>query len=143
MNLITFREWSVLLCHRCEGSFYEEAVLEALLSQPDLRISYLRPALLTNLACPLSPEAGREKINCPSCQKQMTRESYSSENPLLVDRCGEGHGIWLDDGELGQLSSEWEAHYTHAEPSFWEALRRLVGLKPKLSILRVETEPEG
>lgn len=136
MTVITFREWSVLLCPRCEGTFYDEAVLEALLSQPDLRISYLRPALLTNLASPHSAEIDRQRVDCPVCQKEMERESYSEENSLLVDRCVEGHGIWLDDGELGQLSSEWESQYTHAEPGFWEALRRLMGLKPRLSILK-------
>ena len=144
MTDISFREWAVLLCPRCEGTFYDEAVLEALLCQPDLRISYLRPALLTNLASPHSPEVDRERVGCPNCDKLMVRESYSSENPLLVDRCADGHGIWLDDGELGQLASEWESEYRHAEPGFWEALRRLLGLKPRLSILkRVEAGEEA
>jgi len=129
MNTITFREWTVSLCPRCEGTFYDESTLQALLRQPDLRLSYLRPALLPNLACPHGEGTERQKIACPECQKEMKREAYSSTDPLLVDRCVEGHGIWLDDGELGHLYMERELNDIHPTPSFFEGFRRLIGLK--------------
>jgi Zn-finger nucleic acid-binding protein len=131
MLTTVFRQWSVSLCPRCEATFYDETVLETLLRQPDLRLSYLRPALLPNLACPHPPEDDRNRIDCPICQAEMTREGYSSSNPMLVDRCPAGHGIWLDDGELGNLVSEWENSHQHVEPGFWEGLRRLLGRPPK------------
>ena len=139
MNVITFREWSVLLCPRCEGTFYEEEVLETLIHQPDLRLSYLRPALLCNLSSPHPEEDDRLRIGCPTCQKEMLREEYAAENPLLVDRCPEGHGIWLDDGELGHLYQERERLHPHPDPGFFEGLRRLLGLRPKLG--EDETQP--
>lgn len=134
MLTITFREWEVALCPRCEGTFYEEPTLDTLLRQPDLRLSYLRPALLPNLASPHPDEVDRARIVCPLCPQTMTREAYSEENPLLVDRCPDGHGIWLDDGELGTLAAKWERSYSHVEPSFWEGLRRLLGLRPRVVI---------
>lgn len=133
MTTVVFREWSIWLCPRCEGTFYDEAVLRDLLQQPDLRMSYLRPALLPNLATDHPPEVERPRINCPLCRETLVRENYSSDHSLLVDRCPQGHGLWLDDGELGALAEGWEELHTHQEPGFFEALRRLVGLKPKIS----------
>src|SRR5690606_11708836 len=100
MIQICFRSWVVKLCPRCEGTFYKEDILESLLRQPDIRLSYLRPAILPNLASPHPPEDDRNRLPCPACAQMMTRERYSDTIPLLVDRCPEGHGIWLDDGEL-------------------------------------------
>jgi Zn-finger nucleic acid-binding protein len=134
MSQIGFREWLVLLCPRCEGTFYHESTLDALLVQPDLRLSYLRPALLPNLATPHPEETDRDRIGCPTCRETMTREVYSPEDTVLVDRCPQGHGIWLDDGELGQLYGDRELKHPHPEPGFWEGLRRLVGLRPRLQL---------
>jgi Zn-finger nucleic acid-binding protein len=132
MQIITFREWEVFLCPRCEGTFYDEATLDILLAQPDLRLTYLRPALLPNLASPNPEEVDRAKIACPACCEPMRRERYSEGDPLLVDRCPKGHGIWLDDGELGHLYLQREQSRFHKDPSFFEGLRRLLGLRPRL-----------
>lgn len=134
MNSVTFRNWSVLLCPRCEGTFYDESVLETLLHQPDIRLSYLRPALLSNLSSPHPEEVDRARIGCPDCKEEMRREAYAEENPLLVDRCPNGHGIWLDDGELGDLFAQREKLHPHPDPGFIEGFRRLIGLKPKLTV---------
>ena len=134
MIVITFRQWEVNLCPRCEGTFYDESVLETLLRQPDLRLSYLRPAILPNLASPHPSEDSRTRITCPSCDMLMIREFYSETNPMLVDRYPECNGIWLDDGELGNLVAGWETSYSHVEPGFWEGLRRLLGLQPRILI---------
>ena len=141
MRIITFREWSVLLCPRCEGTFYEESTLKQLLRQPDLRLSYLRPALLPNLASPHLEEDDRDQIQCPNCPQIMKREPYSQENNLLVDRCPDGHGIWLDDGELGHLFTEREKAHPHSEPHFWEGLKRLLGYKPSSPLDASSPEP--
>lgn len=132
MNATTHREWSVLLCPRCEGTLYNEATLEELLQQPDLRLSFLRPALLCNLASPHPAETDRTRIPCPECHEVMDREGYSKGSAILVDRCPSGHGIWLDDGELGQLFTERELDDPLPQPGFREGLRRLLGLKPIL-----------
>lgn len=133
MNRVTFRHWEVRLCPRCEGTFYDQETLDTLLQQPDLRLSYLRPALLSNLSSPHPEEVDRSRISCPNCHKEMRREGYSEENPLLVDRCGDCNSIWLDDGELGHLFEERVKKHPHPRPGFVEGLRRLVGMVPRVA----------
>lgn len=133
MTVVTFRCWTVHLCPRCEGTFYREDDLQALLEQPDLRLSYLRPALLRNLDAPFSEEVATGPIPCPTCQQVMKKEPYDGELSLQVDRCSEGHGVWLNDGELGSLWAQRELLYPTADPGFFEGLRRLLGMRPRLS----------
>lgn len=133
MQTISLRENQMLLCPRCEGSFSEEATIERLLRQPDLRLSGLRPTLLSNLFCAHPNAETRPLIRCPICQDGLKREAYNEETSMLVDRCAAGHGIWLDDGELGHLLACYELKHPQENPSFFEALRRLLGRAPRMS----------
>lgn len=131
MNRIHFREWIVNLCPRCEGSFTEEEHLRGVLRQPDIRLSSLRPALLQNMMTTHPEEEDRGLVPCPQCNKEMIREQYTELSSVNIDRCPDGHGIWLDDGELGILVEVLEADSPLPPPGFWEGLRRLAGLKPR------------
>jgi len=49
-------------------------------------------------ACELNLMAEREvKRLCPMCSAEMTK---SIVEKIIVDRCPDGHGAWLDGGEL-------------------------------------------
>jgi Zn-finger nucleic acid-binding protein len=61
---------------------------------------------------------GEKKIPCPLCRKSMEkiRVSRESTGGLRVDRCVNGHGTWLDGGELHalvELSDFPAAHRIH------------------------------
>lgn len=47
---------------------------------------------------------------CPECEKQMLQNRYPYAAEVLIDRCPDGHGIWLDAGELDhvQMAVEWQ-----------------------------------
>ncbi|MBU1518608.1 MAG: zf-TFIIB domain-containing protein [Planctomycetes bacterium] len=41
---------------------------------------------------------------CPICLKKMQKVLAADENqPLVIDRCPKGHGLWFDRGELSQI----------------------------------------
>ena len=62
----------------------------------------------------------------------MSREPYSAEDQLFVDRCRACDKIWLDDGELGHLCTQRELKTPPVAPGFFEGLRRLIGLTPRI-----------
>lgn len=133
MTNVHFRQWTISLCPRCEGSYSDEETLKQVLRQPDLRLSNIRAALLPNLVAAHPDETERSTIPCPACSKQMKRQSYAEDSEVNVDRCLDCNGIWLDDGELGHLLEDREERDPLAPPGFWEGLRRLLGRAPKLS----------
>ncbi len=47
--------------------------------------------------------AGGSPRRCPRCPAKMGPQTVPCDPPLQVELCPRGHGIWLDQGELGAL----------------------------------------
>jgi len=55
-------------------------------------------------------ESRREMVNpaaaeavCPQCGAVMQQSRYNYAQEVLIDRCPQGHGIWLDQGEVEHI----------------------------------------
>jgi Zn-finger nucleic acid-binding protein len=55
-------------------------------------------------------ESRREMVNpaaaeaaCPQCGEVMRQNRYNYAQEVLIDRCSQGHGIWLDEGEVEHI----------------------------------------
>ncbi len=57
-------------------------------------------------------EAEREEaqplVSCLKCGAQMERRRYGLGSQTVIDVCPQGHGLWLDGGELEQLEQFYE-----------------------------------
>ena len=47
-------------------------------------------------------------IACPKCQSEMSAKEYAYCSQVIVDVCPEGHGMWLDAGEVQALEKFFE-----------------------------------
>lgn len=45
----------------------------------------------------------RSKYSCPDCHAQLTEYVFLNPNTLLVDRCPNNHGVYLEDRELERV----------------------------------------
>lgn len=43
------------------------------------------------------------RYQCPVCQTKMTEYVFANPSNLLVDRCPNGHGVYLEDRELQRV----------------------------------------
>ncbi|MBN9415946.1 hypothetical protein ABS71_03775 [bacterium SCN 62-11] len=43
------------------------------------------------------------RADCPACEISMTRRFYSHARQVLVDRCPDCRGIWMDHSELADI----------------------------------------
>ncbi len=89
------------LCPKCDGCWFSQAELNDALNATDaqLRKKGLGPTLDDD------KKAETEfSIRCPICSLRLKRQEYIRGSGLMVDSCFE-HGMWLDDGELGELRS--------------------------------------
>lgn len=44
-------------------------------------------------------------LRCPSCTQQMEPRNYGGNTGLIIDRCENCGGIWLDDSELEHVQA--------------------------------------
>ena len=116
---------SVEFCPHCEGTWYDLEELETVLALPDLRLSQLRPALAPNRKPAVANKQLERPVSCPRCGRTLIREHYGMGCQVEVDRCP-AHGIWLDDGELGELLEHHESFEQSQPQSFLDYLRGLL-----------------
>lgn len=91
-------------CVTCGGIWLDAGELELLLDDPDRT----RRLLDSFREIPAAAEALRR---CPICEKKMAKIVVGpSPPPLLVDKCPQSDGLWLDKGELQDLleRGEWD-----------------------------------
>jgi len=49
-------------------------------------------------------KSSKEQLRiCPICLKKMHKIHAGSDEPVIIDRCPKGHGLWFDKGELPQV----------------------------------------
>jgi Zn-finger nucleic acid-binding protein len=51
----------------------------------------------------LPGQAGQSALICPRCDVPLTAITPRDQQELILDRCPECAGLWLDAGELGKL----------------------------------------
>jgi Zn-finger nucleic acid-binding protein len=86
-------------CQRCRG---------LLLARPTFAEAVaLRRARASGAAAPpvpLDPRELERRINCPSCRARMDIHPYYGPGNIVIDSCTACDLIWLDHGELQQIT---------------------------------------
>ena len=48
-------------------------------------------------------EEQQTHVKCPICQSAMASINYDYSSGIILDRCPQGHGLWLDGAELEKV----------------------------------------
>lgn len=81
-------------CPSCGGSWFDRGELDKLDDSTVVDAE--------NLPFTSAPSDHGE-LPCPRCEKPLESISPEDAPSLVIDRCPEGHGYWLDQGELEQI----------------------------------------
>ncbi|MFA5293045.1 MAG: zf-TFIIB domain-containing protein [Phycisphaerae bacterium] len=83
-------------CQNCGGIWLDASELELLFE--DQRQSRLFIDSFEQVKS--SKEQSRP---CPICLKKMHKIQVGGDEPVVIDRCANGHGLWFDKGELPRV----------------------------------------
>jgi Zn-finger nucleic acid-binding protein len=84
-------------CVHCGGIWLDTGELELLLEDPP-KAKHLLASFRE-----VPPATGQAR-KCPICDRKMTRIAVGrSEQPLFIDKCRHGDGLWFDKGELQDI----------------------------------------
>lgn len=103
----TFGTVTIDLCDSCGGHWYDAGELE--------RIRELGPAGRPAAAPDVAPrwvDSKHDSIVCPRCRQPLATERYAYSSDLVLDRCNNCNGVWVDAGELDRMDAligEWSA----------------------------------
>jgi len=89
-------------CLHCGGIWLDAGELELLLDTDEDR-ERLKSFLIED------DSVKEKKYPCPICNKKMKKVFVGEEKKILIDKCKNNHGLWLDKGEFDdviELSSQ-------------------------------------
>lgn len=87
------------MCPECDGMLLKELDPFLKMSEEQLRQSPLQEGLFAD-----HPEVELDNlVCCPLCSQTMRRLNYCGDSGIVIDSCPDGHGVWLDDGELARI----------------------------------------
>ena len=96
MAVLEYDQVEVDYCMACHGIWLDAGEIELLFGD-----AAACQALLTG--GDLERARGERRRRCPICRKKMGKDVSSSGTPVTYDRCPAGHGLWFDEGELGEI----------------------------------------
>ena len=100
MIVVEYNDVELDWCTSCQGVWFDATELELLLKSMGIDSQNL---LLNDIFN--SPEARLldKRRKCPRCERKMKEANIGGHPEILVDVCPQGHGLWFDGGEVGQL----------------------------------------
>jgi Zn-finger nucleic acid-binding protein len=102
----------------CAGIWLDDADMELGLDITD----DLQPLAIA----PSQTPDGSQPAACPVCQTDMARFRWNYTSPVTLDQCPDGHGTWVDGGEV-QAMEEYEEHEV-LSPMDQSRLRARIGM---------------
>ncbi len=99
--IVEFEGVELDICLDGHGTWFDDQELHQLFESLEAPAELL--ALTKRFERVEDPSLG-EKRRCPRCTTKMDHVRAPAEpEPVILDRCPHGHGLWFDDGELQQI----------------------------------------
>ena len=92
-----YRVWH---CRTCGGVLLERATFTEVV---DRRRAAARGS--GTIPSPVDPKELKRNLTCPQCQRRMDVHPYYGPGNVVIDTCANCDAIWLDSGELGQITA--------------------------------------
>jgi Zn-finger nucleic acid-binding protein len=93
------RAHRVLYCERCRGVLLTCSTFATVVTAR--RAS---PSTPVTPPIPLDAKELERLVDCPRCQARMTTHPYQGPGSIVIDTCSPCELLWLDSGELKQVS---------------------------------------
>jgi len=104
-------------CPWCHGMWFDAGELALLAEKLGRTLAVGEGSALERAQTAEKPRS------CPRCDRKMEKVYLGSAPRVMLDRCGAGHGLWFDHGELGSLMGQ----MAEAPGSHHEALVQFMG----------------
>ena len=89
----------VLHCRRCRGVLVPRATFVRLVERR--RASARGPG---KIPAPIDRRELERVVTCPQCRQRMDVHHYYGPGNVIIDTCAHCDAVWLDSGELGQIT---------------------------------------
>jgi Zn-finger nucleic acid-binding protein len=97
-----------LECSQCAGIWIIQADLKQLEYE---NVNDLVQIDLQNVPVKSANHLPTNALTCPKCSGDMEQFHFMVDTPIILNRCSDCEGLWIDDGELAQMAAAIQAAY--------------------------------
>lgn len=97
--VLEFQGVEIDYCLSCNGIWLDAGEFELIAEQAGAE----NKAIVTAFA-PTTGKGIKSRRKCPRCLARLRTVTTAGKNPVQIDRCPRGHGIWFDKGEVEALT---------------------------------------
>lgn len=87
-------------CRNCRGVLLERVAFVDVIDRR--RAAATGPGVIPG---PVDPRELKRSVSCPQCRQRMEVHPYYGPGNIVIDTCSGCDAVWLDSGELGQITS--------------------------------------
>lgn len=116
-------------CTTCNGMWLDAGELEKIqeVNVNDYTDELKRIPDYVGKSMLMAQPADRPELKCPQCDAPLERREYGYCSQIYIDSCINGHGVWLDKGELRELEIFYERSRRDVSKGFLKSLLSLFG----------------
>jgi Zn-finger nucleic acid-binding protein len=100
MLVVEYHDIELDYCNSCKGVWFDYGELELLLKSYGLEEP---KAFFDGILKSQETASSEKKRICPLCGHKMKKTAISGQPEILIDVCGDEHGLWFDGGEVTQM----------------------------------------
>ncbi len=108
MEKMQYEGVEIEVCPRCGAKWLDNGELQRIVKLREERFDQAIIDEVSELAKKsrsMPPaEISRERF-CPKCNASMTPVNYQYSSNIIIDRCPNNHGVWLDPEELEKIQA--------------------------------------
>lgn len=126
-------------CPQCKGTWLDEGEIVTILDTKEEKFSAHLIEEAINTAFTGVPQDEQRSIEkCPKCSRAMQAVNYGYDSGIVIDRCPDAHGVWLDGKEIEKI----QAHREHWEKESKENRQEWIALVRSVEGARKEQADE-
>ena len=102
MSRLVYESQVIDICETCAGVWLDSNELRSILLSKELAWSekLIRRILQEIGDLEVAESEVSRDLECPVCNKALPPSNFQDTSNIIINSCDEGHGVWLDAGEL-------------------------------------------
>ncbi len=107
MLTINYEGTEIDRCPKCKGTWLDKGEITRIIDTRENIFSWEDKFITIQNA---GVDESKETYHCPICSKSLERFEYSVNSGVIIDRCPDHHGLWLDGQELERIQITMEEY---------------------------------
>ena len=105
MSTLVYEGVEIDVCRNCIGVWLDDSELAEIVATKEREwpAGVIEGVLKVTGKMGVPSEEFDRDLSCPVCNQELGPVNYLANSGVIINPCVNGHGVWLDNGELAKI----------------------------------------